>query len=197
MVFAGLLLWVTSSLGEDAIGDSSNWRVWLEPRFMRAPVSAPIAGAHKTELAAGELVDGQLQTITKDRFQQLAPTWDEYSAKARQNASADLAELKPEYVRNKRKVIDYAMIRSEKPIVASAVLAPEFLKLFEETMGPKVFLVVPSRYVAIVFPALASRYREFYPLVFREYRASAFPVSVEVFELSAEGMKAVGVYEEP
>ena len=59
------------------------------------------------------------------------------------------------------------------------------------------YLVVPSRYVAIVFPALASSYREFYPLVFREYRASAFPVSVEVFELSAEGMKTVGLYEEP
>ena len=109
---------------EDA---KATWRVWLEPRFMRAAVTAPVAGAEKTEYAAGELADGELQAWSKERFQNAASSWEEFAAVARQNAATDLVDLKPEYVRNRQKVIEYAVIRSEKPILASAVLAPGFL----------------------------------------------------------------------
>jgi hypothetical protein len=34
-------------------------------------------------------------------------------------------------------------------------------------------------------------------MVFEAFRATAYPVSVEVFEVSADGMRAIGVYEEP
>jgi hypothetical protein len=71
------------------------------------------------------------------------------------------------------------------------------LKLFADTLGDRVLLVVPSRYRAYVFPKLASRYLEYTPMVFEAYRATEFPVSVELFELGADGMKAVGIYEEP
>jgi hypothetical protein len=94
-------------------------------------------------------------------------------------------------------VIQYAELKSERPIVASAVLAPKFLEMFKDTLGEKVLLVVPSRFKAYVFPALASNYQDYYPMVFEAYRGTAWPISVEVFEVSAEGMRAVGVYKEP
>ena len=79
----------------------------------------------------------------------------------------------------------------------SVVLSPKFLALFQDTLGPKVLVVVPNRFTAYVFPRLVSSYREYSPGVFEDYRATAHPVSVEVFELSDAGLRAIGAYEEP
>lgn len=172
-------------------------RAWFEPKSMRAPVTLPLAGAQRTEIALGRLTDDGLECFSQRVFGLLGLTREHLLATARGNASADLATLKPRYERDRARVIQYAELTSPRPIVASAVLAPGFLPLFEDTLGAEVFVVVPSRFTAYVFPKLASRYQEYYPLIFATYRASAWPVSVEVFEFSAAGIRAVGVYEEP
>jgi len=112
-------------------------------------------------------------------------------------AAADLATLKPRYERNSKQVIEYAELASDRPIVASAVLAPKFLDLFRDTLGDKVLLVVPNRFHAYVFPALASNYQDYYPMVNEAYHDTAWPISVEVFEVGPEGFRAVGVYRSP
>jgi hypothetical protein len=122
--------------------------------------------------------------------------WGSFMEHAQRNAEADLATLKPRYVRNKAGVIEYAAMESARPIVASAVLAGNFLGLFKETLGEKVLVVVPNRTTAFVFPRLASNYQDYYPMVFKAYRETAYPVSVEVFEVSDAGLRAIGVYEE-
>jgi hypothetical protein len=58
-------------------------------------------------------------------------------------------------------------------------------------------VVVPNRFTAYVFSPIASNYRDYWPMVFADFRATAYPVSVEVFEISESGLRAVGVYEEP
>jgi hypothetical protein len=174
------------------------WRVWLEPKFMRAPVTAPITGAKKTVLAGGALGDeGGLVSMPKEVFAATKMPWEIFFAQARENAAADFAELKPRYERDAKKVIVYAALESRKPIVASAVLAPKFLESFKDTLGDTVLVVVPNRFTAFVFPKLASRYAEYSPMVFRAYRDTSWPVSVEVFEVSGEGWRCIGAYEEP
>jgi len=106
---------------------------------------------------------------------------------AAQTAAVDLATLTPRYERNRKQVIQYAELKSDRPIVASAVLAPKFLDLFKDTLGEKVLLVVPNRFAAYVFPALASNYQDYWPMIFEAFRATAWPVSVEVFEVSGKG----------
>ncbi len=194
-----LLVWLIALVtchAEEPLKPES-WRVWLEPKFMRAPVTQPVGQAERTVLAAGALQGDELNTLSKSEWDALGTTWANFNQQARTNATADLATLKPEYVRNRRKIIEYAILRSELPIVASAVLAPKFLQLFQDTLGPKVLVAVPNRYTAYVFPALATNYTDYAPMIFRDYRATPFPVSVEVFEFSPEGIKAVGAYEEP
>ncbi|RYD82799.1 MAG: hypothetical protein EOP84_08885 [Verrucomicrobiaceae bacterium] len=193
------LVWLALFLGCHAEegSDPASWRIWMEPKFMRAPVSAPVAQAERTVLAAGTLREGELHLIPKSEWDALGNSWETFSVRARANAAADLATLKPEYVRNRKKVIEYAILRSEQPIVASAILAPKFLSLFEETLGPKVLVTVPNRYTAYIFPALVTNYADYAPMIFRDYRATPFPVSIEVFEFSKQGIKAVGAYEEP
>lgn len=172
-------------------------RVWFEAKSMRAPVTMPISGAQRTELAFGRLTGDGLEGFSPRALESLRLSREWLLAAGRENAAEDLAALKLRYVRDRNRVIEYAELTSERPIVASALLAPNFLELFHDTLGQAVLLVVPSRFAAYVFPKLASRYQEYYPLVFEAYRATAFPVSLEVFEFSPEGIKAVGVYEEP
>jgi len=173
------------------------WRVLLEPKSMRREVTWEIPGAQRTVIAP-VVVDGidYLYPSRKilGQFRVEAGAIQELAAPA---AAADLATLKPRYERDRKQVIQYAELRSDRPIVASAVLAPKFLKLFKDTLGEKVLLVVPNRFTAYVFPVLASNYQDYYPMVFDAYRATAWPVSVEVFEVSTGGLRAVGVYREP
>ena len=112
-------------------------------------------------------------------------------------AAADLATIKPNYHRDRKQVIQFAELTSDRPIVCSAVLAPKFLDLFRDTLGDKVMLVVPNRFTAYVFPVLASNYQDYYPMVLDAFDSSTWPVSVEVFELSDKGMRTVGVYQSP
>ena len=109
-----VLAWLVALLGSHAQGvpDPETWRIWLEPKFMRAPISAPIAQAERTVLAAWTLRDGELQTVSKSEWEALGVNWEGFSQRAKVNAAAELATLKPEYVRNRRKVIEYAILRS-------------------------------------------------------------------------------------
>ena len=190
----GIFFWLAMSL---LAGAEEPMRVWLEPKFLRAPVVGPIAGAKRTVIAAGTRRDGEFAGLTAQEYAALALSWDQFFARARGNADADLAELKPRYERDAKKVIVYAALESKQPIVAGAVLAPKFLEMFKETLGDTVLVVVPNRFTAYVFPKLASHYAEYAPLVFRAYRETAWPVSVEVFEVGADGWKCIGAYSEP
>lgn len=190
---AGMALFpIFASQAGDAATDPA-LRAWLEAKSMRVPVKLPIVGAQRTEIAFGRLTGDGLEAFEKGSPE----ATDGMFATARENAAADLATLQPRYSRDRKKVIQYAELRSTQPIVAGAVLAPKFLSLFRNTLGDTVLVVVPSRYVAYVFPALASSYPEYYPMVFEAYRESAYPVSVEVFEFSANGIRAVGVFQRP
>jgi len=173
------------------------WRVILEPKSMHREVSWPIPDAERT-VVAPVVVDGEEYLFPSRKI------WDQFHVedadiqrRGAVMAAADLATLHPRYERDRRQVIQYAELTSDRPIVASAVLAPKFLDLFRDTLGDNVYLVVPNRFTAYVFPVLASNYQDYYPMVFAAYRATAWPISVEVFELGPQGMKTVGVYREP
>src|SRR5437868_4128432 len=42
-----------------ARADESEWRIWLEPSFMKTNVTAPIVGAKQTVMAAGRFENGE------------------------------------------------------------------------------------------------------------------------------------------
>lgn len=196
-VFTAIALAATAAGQDLVVPGQGEMRVWLEPTFMRPAVSAPIPGAKKTALAAGFLSPHGLEPCRKGALEQLRLTWDQFFAKARVKAAADLAQLQPRFERNSKQVIVYAALESPRPIVASAVLAPGFLELFKDALGEKVLVVVPNRFTAYVFPRLASEHQAFAPMIFRAFRETAWPVSVEMFEVSATGWQCIGAYEEP
>ena len=181
--------------GESA--DEKSWRIWLEPRSTHAAVAFPIAGAERTELCAGLMTEEGPRALTKAELAAMGIEMAQFAARARENAGADLAKLKPRYTRNAKREIEYAELRSERPVVAGAVLAPKFLALFRETLGEKVLVVVPNRFTAYIFPPLAGNHADYAPMVLAALGATAWPVSVELFEVSKDGVRCVGRYAEP
>ena len=181
--------------GETA--NENGWRIWLEPKSAHASVTLPIAGAERTELCAGFIEEEGPRAMTREELAGMGIEMARFAARARENAAADLAGLKPRYVRNRKKVIEYAELHSGRPVVAGAVLAPKFLALFRDTLGEKVLVVVPNRFTAFVFPALAGNHADYAPMVLEAQRATAWPVSVELLEISSEGVRCVGRYAEP
>jgi hypothetical protein len=174
-----------------------DWRIWIEPRFMRAPVSAPIPNAQRTEFAAGRRADEALTPLPKGELEKLGVDWKGFAMIASENCADDLGDLQAKMVRGKHRVIEYVELQSEHGLMASAVLAPQFLESFTEILGPSVLLIIPTRYTAYVFPRLVSNYEDYAGMALEEYRNSTFPVSLEVFELSKDGLHAFGTFADP
>ena len=173
------------------------WRIWAEPKFMRPALSQPIPGAKTTVLAAGWADENQeLHCFPQKQFELSGkPDWTDFAHKTEAAASAELARLTPEYVRGRNQVIECAVLRSPRQTTVCALLAPDFLKRFSDIFGSKVLIAVPNRFTIYVFPALASRYTDYAGRIASDYHNSSYPVSQEVFELSAQGLKAVGALE--
>ena len=165
---------------------------------MRPPVSVEIPNAERTVLAAGYVnTDGEPAYFSREQFAALKIEWPVFFEKARANASLLLDSLKPEFERDKKNVIEFATLHSENPLTAGTIFAPDFLKKFANTLGEPLLVATPNRHTVFIFPKLASRPQEYGQMVRDAYHESSHPVSLEVFELSKNGLRAAGVYREP
>jgi len=192
-IFAFLLLAfaVESAFGQQ---DQKAWHLLIEPTFMHPEVSFPISGARHTVLVPGYLSDGDLHYFSKKDWDALGLTLDTFSARAAQNTTEK--KVGAELIRDRNKVIEYAAISSQDPLTATMVLSPDFLKKFKDILGDTVLVAIPNRFTVFVFPGLDTGYKEYSPLVMRAYHDSAYPVSLEVFEISASGIRAIGAFED-
>lgn len=177
-----------------AQSDEKQWRVLIEPKFMRPPVSFPIPGAERTLLVPGWFADDELHYFSKQQWDALGLDWAAFQKKSAANATDK--KVKAEFARNKKNVIEYAALRSESPLTATAVLSPDFLKKFEDIFGPKLLVAIPNRFTVFIFPSLASNYMDYALMIIEAYHATPYPVSLEVFEASKDGLRAVGTFEE-
>jgi hypothetical protein len=161
---------------------------------MHPEVSFPISGAKRTLLVPGYMSDGDPQYFSRKDWDALGLTWDTFRARAAQNATEK--KFHAELVRDLHKVVQYAAITSDDPLTATMVLSPDFLKKFKDIFGPTILVSLPNRFTVYVFPALASDYKNYAPLIIRAYQDSAYPVSLEVFQISDAGIRAIGFFED-
>ncbi len=178
-----------------AFGQELQWRVFLEPRFMNPAVSVPVPGAEKTVLTAGRWDGQQLQPFTKEEWKSLKREWPDFRKQTESLAQADWSQVEVVFNRDKRGVIRCAELRCKEPLVSAAVLAPDFPSRFEDTIGEDILLVVPNRYHAFVFPNLAGSHTAYAREVQAAYRATPYPVSLELFQISGGRWRTIGVFE--
>ncbi len=167
-----------------------------EPSFMRPPVAYIIPGSKRTVLIPARPGPDHTSITLPEKEAREA----DRQALDRDTASLAASLLKsiePRFSRNSRGVIEYAELTSESPFTACVVFAPHLRETFEPTMGPDFLVVIPNRFQVFIFPKQATTVQEFAPMIFATYRGTAHPVSVEVFQMKAGRLGAVGVFEEP
>ena len=189
LVLGGLCLGVVQA--EDA------WVLLPEPSFMGRKVMQPLAGAKKTVLAAAKFTASGAEFPTREEWAATGQTDETLLAAGKKQASAWWQQIKPELFRDTHKVVQYARIDSDKVPASATVLAPEFWKHFEGIFGPKMRVVMPNRSTVFVFPDVAIDLDAYTKMVMRAWRSREAKVSLEVFELSEKGLRAIGQFEEP
>lgn len=165
---------------------------------MRPAAYTPVAAALKTVVAAGRVGDsGELAAFSGADWAAQRVEWAAFWKAAMGNASEDFRKAEIRFERDSKQVIRYAEIISKEGRASSLVFAPEFAAHFAESMGESFLIAVPSRFQCFVFPKLAGNVARYAPLVHEGYRATAYPVSEELFECEKGGLWAAGVFERP
>lgn len=186
---------------EPPLPPPSTWRVVIAAKFSLPQVTTPIPGSKEAVFAASVISgkEGLGQFMDQNTFDALGLDWKTFASKTTATASAKLAALTPELIRDRRDVLECAILRSKRPSddITVAVLAPDFLPRFAPLFGSKLLVAIPDRHTLFLFPKLASHYPDYASRVLAINRKSECPVSREVFELSADGLRAIGAYEEP
>jgi hypothetical protein len=173
------------------------WFLLPEPKFMGHQVTQPIPGAKRTVLAAAQMGNFGIEFARREPWDALGVTDSALLEAARKQAAEWLKQLKPDLVRNEQKVVQYATLQSDSVPVAATVLAPEFWRQFEEVFGPNMRVVIPNRHTVFIFPDLEGDLTQYSRMVIEAWRSRWPKVSLEVFELTERGLKAVGAFEEP
>lgn len=174
----------------------TRWFLLPEPAYMRPPFEISIEGTTQTVLTPALIKGDQATILTRETFDRLGLNLESIQRVSRASASAALAELEPQYVRDQKGVAVFAILQSSRPIAAAAVLAPDFVEKFRDTLGPDLLVAIPNRYRVYVYPALASRFERTADHVLADYKVSAYPVSKEVFRVTSGGIQAIGTFED-
>ncbi len=165
---------------------------------MRPAAYAPVVAARKTVVAAGRVEEsGELVAFSAADWAAQKVEWAAFWEGAQRNALEDFRKAEIRFERDAKRVIRYAEILSKEGRASSLVFAPGFAAHFADAMGESFWVAVPSRFQCFVFPKLAGDVARYAPLVHEAYRATAYPVSVELLECEQGGLWAAGVFERP
>jgi hypothetical protein len=165
----------------------------IEPRSMRPDVSVMVPGARDTVFSAAYQGALGARHYSRDGFGKAYPDgWKVFFEGAKTAAAEHLKSLKPKMVRGRNKVIEYALLQSDHVLTPTVILAPEFASMFAETLGDQLLIAIPDRSTVIVFPKLAGGLQKNREGLSDLFEDAVFPVSGEVFELTKDGIRAVG-----
>jgi hypothetical protein len=175
----------------------ADWWVVVEPAFMRPAVAFEVPNSKRSMFAAA-FIDGQnLELFSGKAFHALDVDWPAFRKQAMKNAAAFLRTLKPDIHRDSDGIVEYIVLSSNRPFVGSCGITPDFQQMFSDILGPEFLAIIPNRFLIYAFPKLASNFQDFGPMAIRAYKATSYPVSLEVFEVGRSGIKAIGVFQEP
>ena len=164
----------------------------VDAKVAGAKVYTSIPGAKKTVLAAAQHTKYGVKAFSDDEWREKAYDLKAFYAAAEATADAVVDALEPEFQRDSREVIEYALIKSKDGFLSSALTSKRFLPRFEREFGDDVRVVVVDRFILYVFPAIGGKLEAFGPALAEIYRTTPFPGSLEVFQVNKEGYRVVG-----
>ena len=162
-------------------------------------VYAPIKDAKQTLLAPAYVGKYGVRPYTKEEWKEGGLVWNTVYTAAVNKADALVDELEPNFKRDTRGVIDYAVIENESPWLSSVLLSSRFLPRFEKEFGERIHVVALDRHRLYVFPADGGKLQGYAPALADLYHDDStikHPVSLEVFLVDKSGIRAVGSIED-
>ena len=158
-------------------------------------VFSPIEGAKTTVLAAAYEWEYGVRTFSKEEWLKRGYDWNEYLANAARTADRLVKAIKPDFRRDPRGVIDYALIIHDDPWLSSIILSPKLLKRFEKQLGKRLHLVVLDRNRIYIFPADGGKIERYADSLVDKYYQAKHPVSLELFLVDESGYRVIGALE--
>jgi hypothetical protein len=186
--FFVFLVWGAFAL----VARADQWALMVEPSFMDHKMRRPIAGSQRTILAVVRVAKGEVSPLTREEKKSVHMTFEQIRSEALKTASDVLAHITPQIVRDKKKVIRYAVLASENPLTASCVLAPEFAATFRDTLGPDLIVAMPNRNQVLVFSKQDDAHLQMAETIINGYLTSNYPVSRELFALENGSLRSLG-----
>lgn len=200
-VVAALVFLSHSGAGLPAAEPASKLETLLllpEPRELRSELSLTLPGAVKTVLSpAYETAERPgLVAYAKREFTLLGISLETFRARAQSAADRLLAAVEPEVIKDGTGKPLYAVVRSDRPVIACLLVAPSLARRFEKLFGPEIWVAVPDRHSLFVFPPNPTVLADYADDLAGRYAGEAFAASAEVFALGANApLKVVGAFD--
>ena len=191
-LLAALLLISLLTPPSGRAGESGDPAILLGGSFERPPVHAFLQGSKRTLLYPAMVGPHGEVTPLEGSAWMTASGWDRLIKRSRDNSSLLLSTLDPLLIRDRKGVLQMAVLTTDSPLVATCILSPGFLTRFSALFGPELIVAVPTRNKVYIFPKLANRLPDMTQNIRDDYLISAMPVSTELFEISKKGIRAVG-----
>jgi hypothetical protein len=172
-----------------ALGAGESELLLLGGSSLQPPVKRYLPGAHRTILFPST-VDSY--GLTTPLLRPGKGGWKTLTGDSLERAAMLLATTDPNLIRDSRGVLEMAVLTTDSPLLATAVLTKGFLSKFSALFGPELILAIPARNKVYVFPKLANRLPAMKQIIRDDFLISPAPVSLELFELSAKGLRTVG-----
>ena len=172
-----------------ALGAGESGLLLLGGSSLRPPVKRYLPGARRTILFPSS-VDfyGLISPLSRPG----KGGWKTLADDSLERAALLLATTDPCLIRDSHGVLEMAVLTADSPLLATAVLSKGFLPRFSALFGPELLLAIPARNKVYVFPKLANRLSAMKQTIRDDFLISPAPVSLELFELSAKGLRTVG-----
>jgi hypothetical protein len=192
-LLAGILSCPENTLAEEKpVTKKMRTGIIFETQAIDPEVFTRVEGAKKTVMVAVQEWNYGVKLFTAKQWRKQAFDNAAFRRNAEVVADAVMETVKPEFVRDSRGVILYAMIRGEDPFLSSILLSSNFLPKFKKNLGETVQVVILDRHVIYVFPKATKGLDEFGAALVEKYKDTKQPVSLEVFEVSDKGFKVIG-----
>lgn len=186
------LMTVRASSDVPASDQKGDPTLLIVPSFERPPVFRYLPSSKRTLLAPAFVAKSGEITFVDGREFQTSEQWDRFVKAARERQALQLATIDPQMIRDNHGVIQMAVIVSENPMTASCIVQPGFLQHFSAIFGPELLIAIPTRNKICIFPKLANHLPMMRDAIRDDYLISPMPASTEIFELSRNGLRAVG-----
>jgi hypothetical protein len=168
----------------------------IEPAVMRTEAAQLLPGSKKTVIVPAREDEFGLARLSKEEFAATGLKWAQFLTQAATASATLLKELKPEIHRDAKNVAQYAVLKSGSHLTAGIVLCPEFFAQFREIFGDRLVVFMPDRFHVYVFPRGFTDFQTMGPDIFESHRNSIWPCSQEAFEITADGLKCLGTFEQ-